>query len=53
MEKGRETMKLKKIEGDKIRCPKCNSTQVYTRIGKNVRVCRRCGHEWEIKKVST
>lgn len=28
---------------EKKRCPSCNSTQVYVRIGKGELVCRGCG----------
>lgn len=27
-----------------LRCPKCNSTLVHTRIKTKDRACRKCGH---------
>jgi transcription initiation factor TFIIIB Brf1 subunit/transcription initiation factor TFIIB len=33
----------------KIRCKKCNSDQVYTRIKTNEIVCKKCGHIEKVK----
>ena len=31
-------------------CRKCGSGDIYTRIGSNERVCRRCGNVEKIKE---
>ncbi len=38
-----------------LRCPKCNSTNVQTRLRTGNRVCRRCGYigkpeKFEVKR---
>lgn len=36
-------------EDKKIRCEKCNSTQIYILKKSNQRFCRRCGHIQDLK----
>lgn len=33
---------------ENLKCPKCNSEQVYTRVIKKERVCKRCGNIWSL-----
>jgi|TARA_Y100000310_G_scaffold15342_1_gene15396 rRNA maturation endonuclease Nob1 len=42
---------VKKRDDDKPRCVKCNSSQVYIKQRKNIKFCRTCGHEEELKEV--
>ncbi len=40
--------KLKDIDGLRLHCEKCLSTNIYTLMNKTL-VCRRCGHRKEKK----
>ena len=42
----------KKQEKQKIRCPSCDSTYVYFRIGRHDFLCRKCGEDFVLKKAS-
>ena len=35
------------ISVEKIKCPKCGSSNNYTRV-TGVKVCRKCGNVWDI-----
>jgi len=40
-----EKLKLKSEKSENIRCPKCNSIQVYGWKGGEL-ICIRCGYRW-------
>lgn len=40
----------KEVKVIKDRCSKCNSAQTYRKKKGSIRVCRKCGHEEEIKE---
>lgn len=33
---------------DNLKCPKCESKTIRTRISRNDRVCTKCGHVWDM-----
>ena len=34
-------------EPAKIRCPECDTTQVYYRVKTDDYQCQKCGHKWK------
>jgi len=32
-----------------LKCPSCDSGQVYTKRFEQKRVCKKCGNSWDVK----
>lgn len=47
---GNKKKEIFEEEVEELYCPKCKSSEVYTRLKTWERVCRKCGNVWRIRE---